>query len=191
MNKHITFTFLLLFLSFSFCFAQQGTSEEIKVTKDYLNSEEIITDKVAVKDSEGNILLEINDEGTEGSISLKSLTAILSYAGKLYNKDGNLFWNGRAVNSPSFDSGWLDLGSDAFRVLDHDIGGSEDNYVVDLQIKSETSKINNKYVGYEKVVDGTRTYYYGYYYTDLTSQHIEIVKGAYEEGLVRVRIWAY
>lgn len=191
MNKHITLTFLLLLLSYSFGLAQQGTAEEIKVTKDYLNSEEIITDKVAVKDSEGNILLEINDEGTEGSISLKSLTTILSYAGKLYNKEGSLYWNGRAVNSPSFDSGWLDLGGDASRLLVHNIGGNEDNYVVDLQIKSETSKINNKYVGYEKVVDGARTYYYGCYYTDLTSEHIEIVKGAYEEGLIRVRIWAY
>jgi len=52
---------------------------------------------VNVKDGDSNTLLQVNDEGTTGSITLPSLSSIDTSTGKLYNLSGSLYWNGTLV----------------------------------------------------------------------------------------------
>ena len=68
--------------------------------------------KMTVKDSHGNILMEVNDEGTKGSITLPDTNAALSsQTNKLYNLNGTLIWNGSALGTSGSAGGWTDDGS--------------------------------------------------------------------------------
>jgi hypothetical protein len=53
--------------------------------------------KMTVKDSDSNILMEVNDEGTVGSITVPSGTAPSTTTNKLYNVGGALYWNGNTL----------------------------------------------------------------------------------------------
>ncbi|MCB0743918.1 MAG: hypothetical protein KDC67_08445, partial [Ignavibacteriae bacterium] len=57
--------------------------------------------QLTIKDQEStpNTLLQVNDEGTAGSITLASLSSISVPTSKLYNLGGNLFWNGIALGA--------------------------------------------------------------------------------------------
>ena len=56
--------------------------------------------KMTVKDSDSNILMEVNDEGNIGSITLPDTnTALGSQTNKLYNLNGSLIWNGTALGA--------------------------------------------------------------------------------------------
>jgi hypothetical protein len=56
--------------------------------------------KMTVKDDDNHMLMEVNDEGTMGSISLPDTNAALgSQANKLYNLNGSLIWNGNPLVS--------------------------------------------------------------------------------------------
>ncbi len=51
--------------------------------------------KMTVKDSDSNVLMEVNDEGTVGTILLEDSTEAPSVTtNKLYNVGGDLYWNG-------------------------------------------------------------------------------------------------
>lgn len=52
------------------------------------------TQKMTVKDIDLNVLTEVNDEGTIGSITLPSGSAPGTTTNKLYNASGALYWNG-------------------------------------------------------------------------------------------------
>lgn len=56
-----------------------------------------IAQKMTVKDDGGNVLMEVNDEGDVGSITLPSGAAPVVTTNKLYNVGGVLYWNGSAV----------------------------------------------------------------------------------------------
>jgi hypothetical protein len=59
--------------------------------------------QLSVKDQETspNTLLQVNDEGAAGSITLPSLSSIGDYGSKLYNYDGTLHWNGNELATGS------------------------------------------------------------------------------------------
>jgi hypothetical protein len=63
-------------------------------------------EKMTVKDSEDHILMEVIDEGTVGAIKLPpfSASAPVDVTDKLYNVDGQLYWNGDLLTTGS--SGW-------------------------------------------------------------------------------------
>ncbi|MBN1782240.1 hypothetical protein JW948_13995 [bacterium] len=63
--------------------------------------------KMSVKDNNSNILMEVNDEGTVGSITLPSGSAPSTTTNKLYNDGGALSWNGSALGT----GGWTDAGT--------------------------------------------------------------------------------
>ena len=50
--------------------------------------------KMTIKDNGANVLMEINDEGIVGSITLPSGSAPTSTTDKLYNVGGTLYWDG-------------------------------------------------------------------------------------------------
>ncbi len=64
---------------------------------------------VKIKNGSSNILLQINDEGAAGSLTLPSLTTIGSPAGKLYNFGNSLYWSGvpLAYNRSHYFSAFL------------------------------------------------------------------------------------
>lgn len=72
-------TMVMIFLfCMSFCFAQ----------------------KMVVEDQDANVLMEVNDEGDVGSISLPQGATPAEVADKLYNENGVLQWNGSALIPP-------------------------------------------------------------------------------------------
>lgn len=55
----------------------------------------IFAQKMTVKDNDSHILMEVEDEGTVGSIMIPDSTeAPETTTNKLYNKSGALYWNG-------------------------------------------------------------------------------------------------
>lgn len=55
--------------------------------------------KMTVKDTDANVLMEVNDEGSSGSITLPAGAAPVATDSRLYNIGGTLYWNGSALSS--------------------------------------------------------------------------------------------
>ena len=70
-----------------------------------------LAQKMTVKDSDSNVLMEVNDEGDVGSITLPSGAAPSTTTYKLYNVSGALHWNGSALGMAGSAGGWTDDGS--------------------------------------------------------------------------------
>lgn len=64
--------------------------------------------KMTVKDSENNILMQVNDEGNAGSITLPHGPAPSTITYKLYNVLGSLYWNGHALALSEIAGGWTE-----------------------------------------------------------------------------------
>lgn len=73
----------------------------------------IYSQSVDVKDSGDNTLIQINDEGTTGSISIPTGTAPSEPANKLYNEGGTLKWSGTTLATGS--SLWTLSGGHIYR----------------------------------------------------------------------------
>ncbi len=68
--------------------------------------------KMTVKDSNSNVLMEVIDEGSKGSIMIPDTSAALSSeTNKLYNLSGTLMWNGSALGTAGSAGGWTDDGT--------------------------------------------------------------------------------
>ena len=87
--------------------------------------------KMIVKDSDSNVLMEVNDEGTIGSITLPSGSAPSSTTNKLYNVSGTLHWSGNSVitstsssglHLKTYDSGWFEIAPDGTYTKTHNLG---------------------------------------------------------------------
>jgi hypothetical protein len=94
-----------------------------------------------------------------------------------------------AFPRPAYDSGWVSLGQGATVNRTHNLGGDEDNYVVDLTCKNGGGGINNWGVG----GDANSTEYYGAWWSDLSTSAITIHRWDDDTDCpsVRVRIWVY
>ena len=124
---------LLIYILFTSFLAAQ----EVKQNKSNLDSEknnisnksektQTINDKVSFKDG-STTLLEINSEGSAGSLILPSVGSVLS-GNKLYNNGGNLFWGDTKLNGSGGASILNDL-SDA-KYIGHSLflgSGAGDN----------------------------------------------------------------
>jgi hypothetical protein len=70
--------------------------------------------KMTVKDSDANVLMEVNDEGTAGSITVLSGSAPSVTTNKLYNSGGTLYWSGTALGTSASAGGWTDGGANVY-----------------------------------------------------------------------------
>jgi hypothetical protein len=69
-------------------------------------------DSLTVKDGDGNVLMQVNDEGTVGSITLlPGIVAPGTVTNKLYSVNDSLFFSGVFLGGPS---PWTVSGSDIF-----------------------------------------------------------------------------
>jgi hypothetical protein len=70
----------------------------------------LFAQKMTVKDSDSNVLMEVNDEGAVGSITVPSGSAPSTVTDKLYNVGGKLFWSGNALGFAGSAGGWTNEG---------------------------------------------------------------------------------
>ena len=68
----------------------------------------VFAQKMTVKDNKGNVLMEVNDEGNVGSITLPSGAEPMVTTNKLYNVGGVLYWNGANIGA-NHPVHWNDL----------------------------------------------------------------------------------
>ena len=79
--------------------------------------------KMTVKDSDDHILMEVNDEGKVGSITLPGGDLPSNPEGKLYNWKGSLFWNGSELGTAGSAGGWTDGGANVYTTPSTDLVG--------------------------------------------------------------------
>ena len=70
--------------------------------------------QMVVKDSDTNVLMQVNDEGSVGSITLPSGSAPSVTTNKMYNISGALYWNGNALGTAGSAGGWTDGGTSVY-----------------------------------------------------------------------------
>ena len=97
--------------------------------------------------------------------------------------------------APDYDSGWFSIGQDETRTLTHSLGGTADDYLVDMQYKSAGSGVNQRYYGGAdfgtKTTVGNPDDRVGAYWRTLTTSSIVVYRrqeDTYAEQM-RVRIW--
>jgi hypothetical protein len=71
----------------------------------------IYSQSVDIKDGSANTLIQINDEGNAGSITIPDATTVGTTTNKLYNESGTLKWSGSALGLSGSTGGWTDDGS--------------------------------------------------------------------------------
>ena len=98
-------------------------------------------------------------------------------------------------SAPNFDSGWYTISTDTPHTFTHSLGGSVNDYVVDMQFKSVSSGVNQRYYGGCDL--GTRTTLgdpddrLGAYWRTLTNTQITIYRRPEDTyaSEIRIRIW--
>jgi len=113
MFKHILSAILFIYSTSTLIIAQELKTGTKESQQSSVNSAEetTSTDNLLVKDSDANVLMQINDEGSSGSITLPSLSTIGTSSDKLYNIGSSLYWNGSALGTAGSAGGWTDDGS--------------------------------------------------------------------------------
>jgi hypothetical protein len=92
---------------------------------------------------------------------------------------------------PDYDSSWISMAPSQHLTLTHNVGGSVNNYVVDMQFyDTGLNGINNAGMGMDQYDNGQKR---GVCWTNLTTSTIEIWRGDMDPyaDQVRVRIWKY
>ena len=100
-------------------------------------------------------------------------------------------------NHPDYDSGWTSLAAGAAAItLNHSLGGNANDYVVDMQYKTASSGINQRYFGGADFgaasFNGTREDdRVAAYWRTLTNSTITVFRRAEDDyaSQVRIRIW--
>ena len=97
--------------------------------------------------------------------------------------------------APDYDSLWFSIGQSESRTLTHGLGGTADDYLVDMQYKSAESGVNQRYYGGAdfgtKTTVGNPDDRVGAYWRTLTTASIVVYRrpeDTYAER-IRVRIW--
>jgi len=79
--------------------------------------------QLTVEDKDSNILMEVLDEGTVGSIVLSdTTTAPTNTLNKLYNLGGVLNWNGSPLSQGGGSGGWTVVGNNMYSNLTGNLG---------------------------------------------------------------------
>ena len=97
--------------------------------------------------------------------------------------------NGAPFPRPAYDSGWTSINQGQTLLLNHNIGGNPDDYVVDLQFRH--GSFGPHIISYGTIwIDGG---WRGTYWNRLTNSQIEVRRLAHDDVCeeIRVRIWVY
>lgn len=95
------------------------------------------------------------------------------------------------VIAPHYDSGWVALAGGGVTILTHNLGGSTDKYIVDLQLKDTTGGglgINIEGYGWFSNPAGN----YGWEWYTLSTTQIRLFRGTNDASeQARIRIWKH
>jgi trimeric autotransporter adhesin len=130
MKKLILIVSILLFVFTNTVFAQKKKLGDKKEKRTTIKTMTAIEGKMSVKDNSDNVLIEVNDEGTKGSITISEFgvgQAPSSSSGKLYNVNGALYWSGSALGTSSSAGGWTDGGTNVYLSMTTDNVGIGDS----------------------------------------------------------------
>jgi len=112
MKKLILLSTTLLFLSIIIQAQDKKTANiKMKTNSEKIYSPQATGDAIKFKDDIGNVLIQVEDEGSAGSIVFPSITP--GSDGKLYNQGGDLYWAGYRLGLEYFDVSELNDLSDA------------------------------------------------------------------------------
>jgi hypothetical protein len=118
----------------------------------------LFAQKMTVKDADANVLMEVNDEGLVGSITVPSGSAPSTTAYKLYNVGGSLYWNGAALGMSVSAGGWTDDGTMVRLTTSTDnvgIGDDTPTYKLDVEGKIGISDVQIVYSAHHAGFEGT------------------------------------
>ncbi|MBN1781529.1 hypothetical protein JW948_10415 [bacterium] len=115
--------------------------------------------QMSVKDSDSNMLMQVNDEGIIGSITLPATDiAMGTQTNKLYNLNGFLIWNGTVLGTSGSAGGWTDSGSAIYTTTLTDkvgIGDSSPTHTLDVAGKLGINDHQIMYLPDQSVYSGT------------------------------------
>lgn len=97
---------------------------------------------------------------------------------------------------PNYDSGWQAYTPGQVRTFTHSLGGTLDNYVVDLMARAGTARTVRGMGGMEYIRDTGSAYvreFKGFCYQELSTSSIQVVRYGDDNYIdqIRVRIWVY
>ena len=96
------FTFIILNISQS----QTLRSKIVFDDMDNISVQDSSADKIIIKNSNNEIMLELNNEVGGGSISLPPITSINHSASKLYNLSNTLYWDNNPIGLLEQEAPW-------------------------------------------------------------------------------------
>ncbi len=98
------------------------------------NAPQVEGDKVIIK-AGSTILMEVEDEGTAGSIKLEDAGAVSQKPNKLYNNGGKLYWGSEQIKTASFTSNdWTISGNNIYNANSGDVGIGTTNPLSKLSV---------------------------------------------------------
>ncbi|NNF34795.1 MAG: hypothetical protein HKN68_11830 [Saprospiraceae bacterium] len=102
---------------------------------------EMLGQDVIIKDNEEQVLMQFNDEGSTGSITFfPSTIAPLDQVNKLYNFDGNLYWERVKIGTANEAAGWLFSSPNVFlKDKTHNVGIGTGSPLGKLHILQEST----------------------------------------------------
>jgi hypothetical protein len=143
-----------------------------------------------------DVMFELNDNNT-GEVGVFEIRDGGNHPVFQVNDVGDVLYQGALVGAfpqPAWDSEWRTISQGTCSLLEHQLGGDADDYLVDLQFKDTTGNpplmgIHN--YGYGCDTDGVN--YRGAFWRSLTSTSIVVCRCLSDDrvGEVRVRIWVY
>lgn len=112
-------------------------------------------DHIKIKDTEGNLLISVEDEGTVGSINIPDTNlAPASTTNKLYNINGSLFFNGSGIGGAGTD--WQISDTNMYSIPSGNVGigviSPTSKLEVDGNTKTSTATIGSYGVTIQDIV---------------------------------------
>ena len=142
MNNFKKRTFLFAFIlnilvAQSMHFAQYEESSIVAQQKEKSSKIQSENDKIEFKNTSGNSILTITDEGSDAAaITLPDVETQLNGT-KLYNNGGNLFWGNNSITNPSSDD-WELAGDDLYSKPTGNVGIGVTNPSSKLEVNGNT-----------------------------------------------------
>lgn len=121
--KKLAIPIFLIFIFSTVLFAQEEKEKDLTKTKNNTvklpNDTQATGDKVSIKDG-ATVLLEIENEGSAGSIILPDVSIDPIDDTKLYNRGGNLYWGLNQLGTSGSAAGWTKAGSVVYTTTSSD-----------------------------------------------------------------------
>jgi hypothetical protein len=144
-------------------------------------------DNIYIRKDEGSYWAIFDNNNERLGVGTTSPSEKLDVAGNI-DVSNNYVKNYRGFPKPNYDSGYALINQGQTLTLPHNLGGSLENYFVDLWFEYNGDRHNKYYGGFQTGGD-----WRGAYWHHLTTSQIQVTRWHNDTsvGQVRVRIWVY